>query len=363
MVFYLSLFAIAYFFSYFGKKYKQEILGYVLSFLILALVAGLRDYSVGADTYQYVGYISYYKGETFYSVLAGEYRKDMGFGLFMVLMHQFTSDPHVIFLIISCIILGTFFIAVVKSVDLFKIEGVSICLLLYLLNMYYNAGMNIVRQFMSVSICLLALIYLYKRNMIYCILLLIIAFSFHASSLIFTILPLSYMLFSAQSKLIRNGVIIVILLESAYVLLNFQTIAIYMANEYERLESIAEMDSSLSRQIIGISSLATWTLCYYLIYQSFKKKIFSQNHLYMFLLVQTLTVVLGFVAYYNVFMGRLLFYPQIALLLYQGFALSDFRISKEFKTVFILFYVALYLYRSSSGSAMTIPYSSEVLHI
>ena len=133
--------------------------------VILILLAGLRHYSVGRDTLQY---INAYTGITPLD------RYELGFSSFLNLLYKFSTDFQ--------------FLIFVSSVIIF----IPIMYLIFAFN-YYAIYLNAMRQSMAVAIVLVANeLYRYNKNCKIFIFLIVSAVLFHNSAIIAVLIPLLY---------------------------------------------------------------------------------------------------------------------------------------------------------------------------
>lgn len=154
---------------------KNQIFFFILSTLPLTLLSAFR-YKVGTD------YIETYEKSFIYIKYGNEIDGyDLGFTLLNKLILLFTGNPQWLFVITSIIISFFIFNAIKRS------QNIELSLFLYVATGLYFMGMNQVKQFVGMSICLYAL-YFYEKNKIYnSFILIFIASSFHLANLIFFI--------------------------------------------------------------------------------------------------------------------------------------------------------------------------------
>ena len=149
----------------------------VISFLLLALVAGLRNNTVGIDTFQY------YKNFKVISNLSftefGNLRYEYGFSLLCKLLSYISLNPQILIFITSLFIN----FCVMRFIYL-NSKNVSFSVYVYILLNYYFSYMNIMRQAIAIAIILLFFEYLKKDEKIKFIIGVILASFFHFSAIV-----------------------------------------------------------------------------------------------------------------------------------------------------------------------------------
>ncbi|CUO14510.1 Uncharacterised protein [Turicibacter sanguinis] len=172
-------------FSYKGFTRRKEKYFLCITFLILAIVAGIRNYTVGYDTPQYV--IAYKKaaGLSFsqFSLLRYEY----GFTFLCVLLNKITANPQILIFITSLFIN----FSIVKFISK-NSKNKLLSILIYLLLNHYFFYTSAMRQALAVSIILLGFDNLKNKKYIKFTLYVLIASLFHQSA----ILALLFILFN-----------------------------------------------------------------------------------------------------------------------------------------------------------------------
>lgn len=188
---------------------------YFFSILPLTILSALR-YKVGTD------YIETYEKGFLYIKHGSEIDGyDWGFTLLNKFILLFTGNPQWLFIVTSIIISIFVFRAVRRS------RNVELSFFLYLTTGMYFMGMNQVKQFVGMSICLYALYY-YERNKIFhTFVLIFIASLFHLANLIFA-LPVLLCMWKQIYKLMNPKYIVLILL-SVYI---FSSLIINRLFEY-----------------------------------------------------------------------------------------------------------------------------------
>ena len=161
------------------KKEEINKLLFTAIAVILILLAGLRHYSVGRDTLQY---INAYTGITSLD------RYELGFSSFLNLLYKFSTDFQFLIFVSSVII----FIPIMYSIFRHSKNYYFSLYLLIAFN-YYAIYLNAMRQSMAVAIVLVANeLYRYNKNCKIFIFLIVSAVLFHNSAIIAVLIPLLY---------------------------------------------------------------------------------------------------------------------------------------------------------------------------
>lgn len=119
---------------------------YILVFLLLVIVSGMRGYSVGVDTHSYV---------RVYNSIArtdiANLRFELLFSVYLKTLHFFSSDPRLLIVVSSVICVGSY------CYFAYRFSKISLLsLLLYITLDLYFSQMNIMRQAISMSIIMIA---------------------------------------------------------------------------------------------------------------------------------------------------------------------------------------------------------------
>ena len=125
-----------------------------ISFVMLTLISGLRDISVGVDTHYYVSMF-----ETIERLNFEASRFENGFLFFLKIVHWMSTDVSFFLFISSCICIGVTCIFLDKHCD-----DVVLGMLLYILLKSYFAQMALIRQSIATAIVMIAFSLLLQGN-------------------------------------------------------------------------------------------------------------------------------------------------------------------------------------------------------
>lgn len=186
--------------SYFGRRHGDRFIRRVSLFIAgssLILFAGLRDYLVGTDTGNYVGWMSFFT--SIESVLTSPLEK--GFS-FLVFLSAQLSDNYILllsFIALLCVV--CYLLTIVNLIPKYEIA-----IFLFITLGSYTFFFNGARQGIATAICFLALPFLLQRKVIPYVLLVLCATLFHKTAIV--ALPLYYI----SSKKVGWKQIIIILI-------------------------------------------------------------------------------------------------------------------------------------------------------
>lgn len=176
MVTYLALllfiFVIYIFISRCMKQYDQDKRDRIFLWIVwiaLSFLAGMRAYTVGADTATYARY--------FQKVNASHF--EVGYKILCNLLKRFTSDPTVLFLICAMITNGLI-LYVFYAQSAYVLLSVYTYITLY----YYFNSFNAMRQYVAVALIFFSYNLMIKNRKIVCWFFVILAALFHSTALV-----------------------------------------------------------------------------------------------------------------------------------------------------------------------------------
>lgn len=167
----------------------------LLACLILSAIAGLRNQTVGADTGSYMQIY-----EMDFSVNSKYYQSlEIGFRVLVWISHIITENSSVFLFICSLISSAIICYSIYKwSPDyIFSV-------VLYLAMGYYFCSLNVVRQYLAVSLSVLAYHYILNRKKIKAILITVTAVLMHTSAVVSVLLYFQLYLLSENRKEIKT---------------------------------------------------------------------------------------------------------------------------------------------------------------
>ena len=189
---YILTYAASCFFLYIGVKCKRssKTLNYIfvgIALLLPALLAGMRDSSVGTDTVAYIRYFEYVKDNGNHVHNFKYFDLERGFGVFLYLLSCLTDDVFWMLFLSELFICFFVWKAIDDNVsDQYKVFAMALYYLLF-----YSFSFNIMRQMMAMSILLFSYRYIKKRKLLKFLICVLIASLLHKSSIIgFALYPI-----------------------------------------------------------------------------------------------------------------------------------------------------------------------------
>lgn len=162
--------------------------------VLIVLVQGLRSISIGEDSIVYVTwfykYISMNRMISFKDILLLDDGVDLGYKIINVLISFFTFNYHALFFVVSTLI----WVLLIKFIQKNVANSLLGILLIFSLNFFLTSMVSL-RQFIALSIVIWQLPYYLKRQYPMIIILSLLGFLFHDTSLILSLVLLfSYIL-------------------------------------------------------------------------------------------------------------------------------------------------------------------------
>lgn len=177
-------FIILFFIIFIGLNIRKERQSFIISFLLF-LTLCLRKKTVGIDLLAYLNIFKDVARFNFKELLT--YDMEKGYIFFNKLLSIFTTNERIFIIIYSFFLM----IFIKKYIDKYsKIKWLSYFLFITL--SYYGMTFNIIRQFFAMSILLLSLEDIKKRNLKKFIFYYLISISFHYTAIFFILLYIIY---------------------------------------------------------------------------------------------------------------------------------------------------------------------------
>lgn len=188
---YIACFAVSTFFAWLAnKKAKNKIWFYALSIVsiaIVALLAGLRDPSIGIDTEHYMTKHLYWDGaiksatlsEYVYEYVVSGYGEPF-FALLIGIVSQFTGSFPAFLIICHTIIIGCVYFGAFRLREHINPEIVLIIFYLF----FFNHSLNVLRQYMAMAIVFLFFADILEKKYLKFCLGVLLALQFHTISLV-----------------------------------------------------------------------------------------------------------------------------------------------------------------------------------
>lgn len=190
-----------------AKSRKYFIILSLISIIIPVLLAGLRDYSIGIDTSHYLNYPRYWAGAERYDTLWEYMRYYSGLGIgehlfafLQGLIESWTGNFTVFLLVCHGMIITCVYVGAMRLRR--YADPVLILLLFYLI--YFNQSLNIMRQYMAMSLVFAVLADVPQKKYLRFSLVVLVAFLLHRSALLsFGILAVDWYLRCDLDRIVK----------------------------------------------------------------------------------------------------------------------------------------------------------------
>lgn len=240
MIYFIVLIFSVYSFSFLyvhGKKsFANYIYASVLCIILWTIVQG-GQYNVGTDYFTYLYYF-----DNPYSLSYFSDKGEWGFYFLIKFCHNIGVTGQGVFVVITLLESVLFFIICIK----FDKNNPEIFILLYIvLSSLFHNQMNAVRQSIAVYFVTLSILYLIDKRWKEFVLLIVIAFTFHNSVLLFILLLPSFFLIWKQYK--SSTYLLLLILSSVFIFLPVEnlvrelTLLLPNYSHYAESEYLAEV--------------------------------------------------------------------------------------------------------------------------
>ena len=305
----------------------------VLVSLVLLLKASLRGMSVGSDTHVYyqdfISIISTPWEQVIaeflerYSSLSGDY--DVGYDLLQKTISVFTKDFHVFTFIAQLLFYVPFGILLYRFCSDF--HQLTFAYVLYVA-LFMGLPMANARQFYSIGLSITALLYLYEKKYVKCVICVVLGYFIHQTALLFVV---PFMLSFLPPKIVKHLVLIAFVL-FPFALIYSNQIIFFMGNfvENERYAAYGTQKVQGGATTYITMSLMMNLFCYFAIKNH---HLFSDYRLKSLYVMLPLSIVLCPLIYSNGSMIRIVMYYQIFFVILFPYAL-DIVFAKNRKEIY-----------------------------
>ena len=276
------------------EKKKIKILYYILSALPFFLVSAFR-YDVGTD------YITRYTYD-FNTMVKGIDipNLEIGFKTMVKIIICFTTDPLHVFVISSAIIIG-----LVMATIFTKSKNKLLSILIFFIGGFFFDSLNIMRQYISISIIIFAYKFLLKerKQKIYYVIAVLIASTFHSTSLIMILLVFLDKKMLANIKFVLPIAAIILILNQRL----FDIIGFFIQNTRFNVYLTGKLSVGDVSIVLIIENIVLYLMMYY-IYQKNKKKNDIQKEDILFLNIEAITLIVIALGSVHILFLRIAFY-------------------------------------------------------
>lgn len=354
MLAYIVLFAILFLLSFLetssiefkvaGKSFDGKTLYCILIFFILSFFMGFRAESVGSDVVQY---IYRYENVDRFVQDGGKIMYEWGYNYLSFFFHDILKVPFQVFLfflsLITCF--SVVFVLFRYSDDIFA------SLTMYLTIGNFTMSMSGLRQTLAISLLLCSIYFCEKKKLIPFLLLCLLAYSVHNSSIIFIF---SFLLWGIQ--LTRKSCFVLFILSlSAYFVRDLLSLVIEYVMPLRYADIDLNMDYNINVLILVVPILMILFSLFFLDFD-FEKKLNKKDS--FFFVFSCVSFVLLLLSLNNNQLGRLSFYFNTGLLMIVPSALNnqiryDANSTKIAKLLILIFSYA-YFFISTPGGTLRI---------
>lgn len=366
MIIYLFVFSISLLMLNWASGNRQiRTSRWFLLYLLLALfppifLAAARSPEIGTDTSNYLYFFHEVVNQkvTYVSFVESHLNVEQGFLLFVYLFGQlFRNDLWFLFAT-HCLVLIPLFYAGYKLKNMVSLPFA----LFFFLFLFYNESLNLMRQYIAMSFIVLAVVYMILNKKIKCIIVTIIAISFHYTAVISILIFLIYYLckkFPINKYVITYFVLLAFLIYSLVNIASYLDIIFPSGSDYS--EKYAEY---LTGQTGNISSLSTA-----IVYASIagvlfvRRKRFDSHQFDFFFLLALLAFLFNFLSMYSKTLYRMSLYFSLFACLSMPIVFRRMKYRFDVITIFMELLAVAYWYFAVvvHGSNQTYPYVSTFL--
>lgn len=276
-------------------KINNWIYIYIVSFMLIA-VAGLRDVSVGIDTFQYENTYDKIKLLSFSELFEAD-QVEHGYMLLQYTIEQLFGDFQFLLIFVAILYVGT----VSRLIYKYSCSPLM-SYILFIGFGFYTFGMSTIRQTIAMAIILIAFEYMKEKNLKKFLISTILASTFHVTALIF--LPCYWFV-----KFKLNKKILLLIIVVAIVLCGLQDKIRGILNIYARLEY-----STVQTGGFGMYFFIVFTVILGIVYRIPFIKENDYNKYFFFMMIAS-AIILP-VTQFNPVVMRLYFYNFIFMIIY-----------------------------------------------
>lgn len=330
-----------------GQTENRKKIYSLLFFSSICMIECVRDVSIGEDTINYVGWFEDFCYDGWRnSFLTPRRYVEPGFKMLNLLVSEFTNNYHFFVAIVALIIVGLFtWFLKENSEDVFLST-----MLFFGLNFFVNS-MTAFRQFIAMGIVFWMLPLLLKEKWSKAILVGMIAFSFHRSSIIYILCVLGLAMFKSEKRMLKIAIIGEIMILMALPLC--VRLFLWLQPKYEIYFIYGEVASMGKLRMVYI--IIEFMLVIHYLY--FRKEIHNrQNHFIVIMI--SLSILIGILNAYIPHIFRLGYYFDFYMLLFVPILIPKKiiinRIFWKFTTISASF--MLFIYYLSTNAGGVVPY-------
>lgn len=274
--------------NFFPKKRKTLLL---FTMGVLFIISALRNYTIGNDTYEYIRLYEIVKNTEFSNLMPIVKRYEIGYVFLNKIISVFFDNPYAI------LVFSSIFIYIGYSRFILKFsKNVGLSVVLFILMGYFAQTLNIIRFQLALVILLLAFEKIVESKKIQFICLVLVAFLFHKTAIVFlVVLPLKKLGINRKNLIfISGGTIFIYLMFS-----NLMSYFTKIFNYYIDYSNTAYLDGEIRIASVIYLILTLFILIFIFLVRKLNKvnneKIpFEENFMLLLLFIGACILVISF---------------------------------------------------------------------
>ena len=223
-----------------GSNYQKRKLTVFFTFIVLWIIFIFEDGSTMADTKEYISDFYAFSRDSLQNAIVDS-QEEVGFVLLNKFLSVFSHNEFILLFTCGTIIVWSFAYSVYKYSTIIWLSA------FLFLNIPYLQSLYVLRQYIAISICLLSISFVLNRKLLPFLILIILAFSFHKTAIIF--LPI-YFLYKLNINI--KFFVVSIIIGYIYYSYGFSLIEFFLS--FSELDYGAYMDSFSNATAIFIDA-------------------------------------------------------------------------------------------------------------
>lgn len=356
----------------YDKKFKfASVLSISILVLVNVIFSGCRDFGVGIDTNVYIE--SYFNATADLQSLKASWSVegfDKGFLLLAYVSNQFSDDAQSLLVVTSLFIQAFFYLALWQYKKVFNIS-IFVATLLFCI-IFYCHTLNLMRQFCAISLLAYAFSLYIQGNRKTYLLLQVLAYFFHSTSVIFVFVPLIWELSNMKNDKKRNMYALFIVIGLLLFISSFFYFASLLGDWSLLSEVYADRYGKKGGFQVGIRAIGgtgfgtIFSFVYpiaFILYAKYVKSIDKKNFFFILMLCLCSSI-LQLLSYQVKFIDRIAFYLSFIMFIFLPKIFSSKKMNISIKAIVILLYISNWynIYIIGHGGDIY-PYTSVLLNI
>lgn len=354
----------------FDKKNRFISLFFILLLIVYnTYFAGLRDFGVGIDTTVYIDSYFDYASSIVNIKEFFDYEGDLGF-LGLAYLASKISDRSQSLLIVTALFIFSFYYLAIWRLKKIRNINIFTCNLLFCL-IFYCHTLNLMRQFCAIAILTFAFTYFIERKWYIYLLLQIIAYFFHSTSILFIMIPIFWMISQMKNTKRRNLYTIIFIICFVGITFGYFYVLTFLGNIGIVSEIYADRYGQTGVYInntvstgTGLGKLLAFVYPLAFIYYAKYKKATSDQENYFVFMMCLISLTLNSLGGIVDFIDRLSFYTYVIYFIFLSNLIASKKLSPFIRMLYVLILIYNWygVYVIGHGGDI-IPYTSKILDI